>query len=198
MPQLHRLTVRAQSFLDSVTAPSLKSLTLVDTVARIMSSRTLFVRLGDFLHRSKCALTALDFFWRGTLDELFIILSSMPTLESLWCRSDLDITFYEWMKLPSSMLPMLRTFSLQPDPFTTLLPCLLSPHADAIPIIEMVESRLAGGMLESVNVGCLVVKTLDDGTKKRLTALNALSHVKVEIEEFSIKRIRSNFDRYII
>ncbi|KAK0184131.1 hypothetical protein F5146DRAFT_1006816 [Armillaria mellea] len=146
-----------------------------------MSSRTLFLQLGDFFHRSKCALTAIDFFWHGTLDEFFVILSSMPTLESLSCHSDLDMAFYEWMK---------------PNTSTNLLAALLSPHADAIPIIDMVESRLASGTLESVNVGCLMVKILGEGAKMRLAALNALSGVKVEVEEFSIKRIGSNLGRY--
>lgn len=122
--------------------------------------------------------------------------SSIPALESLLFHSDLDIAFYEWMKLPSPILPILRIFSLQPSISINLLAALLSLHADVIPIIAMVESRLAGGVLKSVNVGRLVVKILGDGAKRRLKALNASSHVKVEIEELSMKRIGSNFSRH--
>ncbi len=114
MPQLHRLTIRAPSFLDSITAPNPNSLTLVDSTVLIPPPRPLSLRLGDFLHRSKCVFTAFDLFWHGTLDELFIILSSMLTLESLSCHNDLNMAFYERMKLPSSILPRLRAFSLRP------------------------------------------------------------------------------------
>ncbi|PBK64993.1 hypothetical protein ARMSODRAFT_449516 [Armillaria solidipes] len=186
MPQLHHLAIRAPSFLDSITAPNLNSLSLVDSTIHVPPPRPLSLRLGDFLHRSKCVLTAFDLFWHGTLDELFIILSSMPTLESLSCHNDLDMAFYERMKSPSSILPRLRAFSLQPSTSTAsrLLRALLSDaHADATPVIDMVESRLAGGVLESVNIGCLVVKILGKRAKKRLAALNALPQVRVEIEQ---------------
>ncbi|KAK0241025.1 hypothetical protein EDD85DRAFT_817361 [Armillaria nabsnona] len=187
MPQLHRLAIRAPSFLDSITAPNLNSLSLVDSTVPIPPPRPLSLRLGDFLHRSECVLTAFEFFWRGTLDELFIILSSMPMLESLSCHSDLDMAFYERMKLPSSILPRLRAFSLQPSASigSRLLQALLESdaHADATPFIDMVESRLVGGKLESVYVGCLVVRILGNEAKKRLAALNALPQVKIEIEQ---------------
>lgn len=168
MPQLHRLTIRAPSFLDSITAPNPNSLTLVDSTVLIPPPRPLSLRLGDFLHRSKCVFTAFDLFWHGTLDELFIILSSMLTLESLSCHNDLNMAFYERMKLPSSILPRLRAFSLRPSTSiaSRLLRALLESD-DATPVIDVIESRLAGGMLESAYVGCLVVKILGKGAKKR-------------------------------
>lgn len=187
MAQLRRLTLHTPSFLDSITAPNLYSLTLIEDIASIHSPRTLFPRLSNFLDRSKCALTALDLFWHGTLDELFVILSNMPTLESLSCHPNLDMAFYERMKLPSSILPMLRTFSLQHR--TTLSDRLFASfffHTDAFPLIDMVESRLAGGMLESVNVGRLMVEFLSKGEKRKLTALNTLPRVKVDIVQVPV------------
>ncbi|KAK0207683.1 hypothetical protein IW262DRAFT_1418807 [Armillaria fumosa] len=167
MAQLRHLTLYTPSFLESITAPNLHSLMLIEDIASIHSPRTLFPRLSNFLDGSKSALTALDLFWHGTLDELFVILSNMPTLESLSCHPNLDMGFYKRMKLPSSILPMLRTFSLQRH--TTLSDRLFAGfffHTDAFHLIDMVESRLMGGMLESVNVGRLVVEFLSKGEKR--------------------------------
>ncbi|KAK0207475.1 hypothetical protein IW262DRAFT_534147 [Armillaria fumosa] len=184
MAQLRDLKLRAPFVLECITAPNLYSLTLMESIY-MNSRRSLFLRLGDFLHRSNCALTALDFFGYDTLDKLLTILSSIPTLESLSCLCDLNMTFYERMSL---ILPKLRILSLHPTTSTRLFRGVFVSHADAIPLIDMVESRLAGGVLESVNVGCVAVKSLSEREKERLAALNALPRVRVDIIHFQAIR----------
>ncbi len=199
MPHLHRLElVYASSFLDSVYAQNLKSLTLVcNSVEAFMSHAP---PLADFLHRSKCALTNLDLSWRGSVDELLIILSGIPTLESFTCRSDLNTVFYERMTLPSTILPRLRAFSLQLRESIIRLANLRRgprPVVDATSVIDMVESRLSGGVLQSVDVRYIMVDYLSEGSKKRLSNLNATPCVAIEIEQFSADLVQSRICRYI-
>ncbi|KAK0462278.1 uncharacterized protein EV420DRAFT_1523903 [Desarmillaria tabescens] len=192
MPQLRRLAVHVPSFLDHMTARNLKSLTV--------KGKSIMGPLADFLDRSKCALTDFDVSWHGTVDELFIILSSMPTLESLTCRRrDLNMSFYERMKLPSTILPRLRSFSLRINDSSTRLLNLLYMHhrvtVDAVPIIDMVESRLAGGVLENVDISYMMVNVLSEDSQRRLSNLNALPHINVEIEPFSVGLLQSRINR---
>ncbi|PBK64932.1 hypothetical protein ARMSODRAFT_961522 [Armillaria solidipes] len=199
MPHLHRLElVYASSFLHSMHAQNLKSLTLICNYIEAYLSHA--SPLADFLHRSKCALTDLDLFWRGSVDELLTILSRIPTLESFTCRSDLNTIFYERMKSPSTILPRLRAFSLQTRESITRLVNLsrgTRPVADATSVIDMVESRLSGGVLQSVDIRYIMVDYLSEGSKRRLSNLNATPCVAVEIEKFSDDLVQSRIRRYI-
>lgn len=49
----------------------------------------------------------------------------------------------------------------------------------------MIESMLAGGILESINVGLVVVNVLSEAASKRLSILNATPGVRVEIRQWS-------------
>ncbi|KAK0431025.1 hypothetical protein EV421DRAFT_1855580 [Armillaria borealis] len=184
MPHLHRLElVYASSFLHSMHAQNLKSLTLICNYIEAYLSHA--SPLADFLHRSKCALTNLDL---------------IPTLESFTCRSDLNTVFYERMKSPSTILPRLRAFSLQIRESITRLVNLsrgTRPVADATSVIDMVESRLSGGMLKSVDIRYIMVDYLSEGSKSRLSNLNATPCVAVEIEKFSDDLVQSRIRRYI-
>ncbi|KAK0462298.1 uncharacterized protein EV420DRAFT_1180934 [Desarmillaria tabescens] len=174
MPQLRHLTAH-ESFLDSVTASSLKSLKAMEEFSTRTSAD--IPSLVGFLHRSQCALTDLSIKWRGSHDELVIILSGLPMLEALSLRSGFDISFYMRMKLPSSILPRLRAFShwvYIPPAFS------IAPDADVAAIIDMVESRLAGGMLKSVDIETMK-QAINKDLRKRLASINALPNVKVRI-----------------
>ncbi|SJL18123.1 uncharacterized protein ARMOST_21695 [Armillaria ostoyae] len=188
----------ASSFLHSMHAQNLKSLTLICNYIEAYLSHA--SPLADFLHRSKCALTNLDLFWHGSVDKLLTILSRIPTLESFTCRSDLNMVFYERMKSPSTILPRLRTFSLQIRESITRLVNLsrgTRPIADATSVIDMVESRLSGGVLQSVDIRYIMVDYLSEGSKRRLSNLNVTPCVAVEIEKFSDDLVQSRIHRYI-
>ncbi len=188
MTRLLQLQVDAPCFLDAITAPNIEHLTVMDKAfAEFMFPTSFF---PDFIRRSKCSLTDLVLHWNGNTEDLFAILSSVPTLESLSCDGDFEVPFYEGMKSPTSMLPMLRALSLQrhvehsrlPVQFITRLP---APMADATPVIEMVESRLASGVLQSVSVSDVVVNVLSDMAKGRVAVLNVTPGVKVDIQQFA-------------
>ncbi|PBK64992.1 hypothetical protein ARMSODRAFT_961570 [Armillaria solidipes] len=188
MTRLLQLQVDAPCFLDAITALNLKRLTVMDKAfAEFMFPTSFF---PDFIRRSGCSLTDLVLHWNGSTEDLFVILASVPTLESLSCDGDFEVLFYERTKSPTSVLPRLRALNLQrhvehsrlPVQFITKLPV---PIADATPVIEMVESRLASGVLQSVSVSDVVVNTFSDMAKGRVAILNATPGVKVDIQQFA-------------
>ncbi|KAK0241024.1 hypothetical protein EDD85DRAFT_387172 [Armillaria nabsnona] len=187
MPRLCTLEMSTSPLLDAITAPNLKSLTLTNKCFVRSSSRV--PPIVDFIRRSGCSLTNLELHWNGTADELFDALPSMLTVESLsFFHNSFKVAFDTRMKSLSSVLPRLRTFSLQRDVVVRHRECWvnkLDPFPDAIPIIDVIESMFAGGILESINVGLVVVNVLSEAASERLSILNATPGVRVEIRQWS-------------
>ncbi|KAK0462297.1 uncharacterized protein EV420DRAFT_1180935 [Desarmillaria tabescens] len=185
MKKLHQLQVLAPLFLGAITAPNVKSLVVMNKAFAEFRFPTSFI--PDFIRRSGCALTELVLHWNDTTEELFRILSSVPTLESLSCHGRLDVAFYEGMKSPSPLLPNLRALNLQRQvdvhrrfQFVTKPTTIV----DATPVIDMVESRLASEVLQSVSISDVVVNVFRDAAKARLARLNEIPGVKVDIRQF--------------
>ncbi|PBK95039.1 hypothetical protein ARMGADRAFT_1028472 [Armillaria gallica] len=98
------LEVSTPHLLDGITAPNLMSLTVMNKSSIISSSRV--PQILDFIRRSGCSLTNLELHWNGTADELFDVLSSTPTVESLSLfHNDFKVAFDKRMKLLPSLLP---------------------------------------------------------------------------------------------
>ncbi|KAK0475375.1 hypothetical protein IW261DRAFT_1493798 [Armillaria novae-zelandiae] len=188
MPRLCELEVSTWHVLDAITAPNLRSLTVTN---KSFITRTPFrvPPIVDFIRRSGFPLTNLELHWDGTADELFDLLHSMPTVESLsFFHNYFEVAFDTRMKSLSSVLPKLRAFSVQRDGAVRhreRFANMLVPLLDAIPVIDVIESMLAGGILESVNIGLVVVDVLSEAARKRLSILNATPGVTVEIRQWS-------------
>ncbi|KAK0467493.1 hypothetical protein IW261DRAFT_1519569 [Armillaria novae-zelandiae] len=188
MPRLCELEASTWHVLDAITAPNLRSLTVTN---KSFITRTPFrvPPIVDFIRRSGCPLTNLELHWDGTADELFDLLHSMPTVESLsFFHNYFEVAFDTRMKSLSSVLPKLRAFSIQRDGAVRhreRFVNMLVPLLDAIPVIDVIESMLAGGILESVNIGLVVVDVLSEAARKRLSILNATPGVTVEIRQWS-------------
>ncbi|KAK0431387.1 hypothetical protein EV421DRAFT_2041264 [Armillaria borealis] len=120
MPRLCKLKVSTARLLDAITAPNLTSLTVMKK--SLITSFSRVPPIVDFIRRSGCPLTNLELHWNGTADELFDVLPSMLTVESLsFFHNSFEVAFDTRMKSVSSVLPRLRTFSLQRD-VVTLFP----------------------------------------------------------------------------
>ncbi|KAK0475395.1 hypothetical protein IW261DRAFT_1493865 [Armillaria novae-zelandiae] len=175
MPRLCELEVSTWHMLDAITAPNVRIPFRVPPIV-------------DFIRRSGCPLTNLELHWDGTANELFDLLRSMPTVESLsFFHNYFEVAFDTRMKSLSSVSPKLRAFSLQRDGAVRhrqRLVNTLVPFPDAIPVIDVIESMLAGGILESVNIGLVVVDVLSEAAGKRLSILNATPGVTVEIRQW--------------
>ncbi|PBK64994.1 hypothetical protein ARMSODRAFT_1006846 [Armillaria solidipes] len=187
MPRLCKLEVSTARLLDAITAPNLTSLAVMKKSLITSSSRV--PPIVDFIRRSGCSLTNLELHWNGTADELFDVLPSMLTVESLsFFHNSFEVAFDTRMKSVSSVLPRLRAFSLQRDVVVRHREHWvkkLDPFPDAIPVIDVIESMLAGGILESIHVGLVVVDVLSEAARERLSILNATPGVKVEIRQWS-------------
>ncbi|KAK0207474.1 hypothetical protein IW262DRAFT_1498602 [Armillaria fumosa] len=188
MPRLCKLEVSTSHMLDAITAPNLTSLTVTNKSFIIRSSSRV-PPIVDFIRRSGCSLTNLELHWDGTADELFDVLPSMSTVESLsFFHYNFKVAFDTRMKSLSSVLPKLRAFSLQRGVVVRHRQHFVNellPFPDAIPVIDLIENMLAGGILESVNIGLVVVDVLSEVAKERLSILNATPGVMVEIRQWS-------------
>ncbi len=187
LPRLWKLEVSTARLLDAITAPNLTSLTVMKK--SLITSFSRVPPIVDFIRRSGCSLSHLELHWNGTADELFDVLPSMLTVESLsFFHNSFEVAFDTRMKSISSVLPRLRAFSLQRDVVVRHREHWvqkLDPFPDAIPVIDVIESMLAGGILESINVGLVVVDVLSEAARERQSILNATPGVKVEIRQWS-------------
>ncbi len=198
MPRLCKLLASTAPLLDVIIAPNLKSLTVMNT--HYASSSSHVHPVSNFIRRSGCSLTNLELHWNGTANELFNLLSSIPTLESLSLfHNDFKVAFDEGMKLLPSVLPKLRALSIHRDVIVRNRQRLvnkLDPFPDATPVIDTIQSIIAGGVLESVNVGLVVVDVFSNVARQRLFVLNSSPRVKVEIRQWSSDLMAwSNWDR---
>ncbi|KAK0431445.1 hypothetical protein EV421DRAFT_168988 [Armillaria borealis] len=159
MPRLCKLLVGIPPLLDVIIAPNLKLLTVMNNYNP--SSSPHVHPVSNFIRRSGCSLTNLELHWNGTANELFNLLSSIPTLESLSLfHSDFKVAFDKGMKLLPSVLPKLRALSIHRDVIVRNRERLVKPldlFPDATPVIDTIQSIIAGGVLESVSVGLVVV-----------------------------------------
>lgn len=198
MPRLCKLEVSTPHLLDGITAPNLMSLTVMNKSSIISSSRV--PPILDFIRRSGCSLTNLELHWNGTADELFDVLSSTPTVESLSLfHNDFKVAFDKRMKLLPSLLPKLRALSIHRDVIVRhrhRLVNKLHPFPDAIPVIDTIQSIIADSVLESVSVGLVVVYDFSNVARQRLSILNTSPRVKVEIRQWCSDLVAwSNWDR---
>ncbi|PBK92040.1 hypothetical protein ARMGADRAFT_1013765 [Armillaria gallica] len=175
MPTLEHLSLTGDTgALDCISAPHLDSLRITGDLSwtKIRSDHS-GSHVFEFLRHSKCSVRTMNIKWRGTHDDLVTILSLTPSLQFLQCSIAFNRAFLESM---SSLIPNLRTLTLQ---FHYIIS---SPHVKLI--LDMVESRLAGGILKHVRIRP-VGKTNIKMFAERLAALNELPDVSVRLGDIS-------------
>ncbi|KAK0460148.1 uncharacterized protein EV420DRAFT_1535313 [Desarmillaria tabescens] len=175
MPFLQDLEVGGVDMLNVITAPNISTLRLTGSAYPQALPNT---SVPDFLHRSRCSLVALDLTFCTNID-LIDILSNIQSLHSF----SVSVFFGEElsgllvkMKSDSSFLPKLQELNLSIDQFRTGV----ESNCYAELILDVVESRIAGGALKSVTVEPMNVE-MKKISKSRLDALNALPNVNIKL-----------------
>ncbi|SJL15954.1 uncharacterized protein ARMOST_19466 [Armillaria ostoyae] len=177
MPALEYLSLKGNiGALDCISAPHLESLRIISDLSCMSSTKKDSDPSGsyvlEFLRHSKCSVRTMNIKWRGTHDDLAAILSLTPSLESLGCHMPFNRAFLESI---SSLIPNLRTLTLSFH---------LISFPDVKLILDMVESRLAGGILKCVHIR-QVGKNIIKMFAERLATLNEPPDVSVRLGDIS-------------
>ncbi|PBK58906.1 hypothetical protein ARMSODRAFT_1091019 [Armillaria solidipes] len=177
MPALEYLLLKGNiGTLDCISTPHLESLRIISDLSHMSCTKKYSDPSGshilEFLRHSKCLVHTMNIKWHGTHDDLATILSLMLSLESLGCHMPFNRAFLE--SIPS-LIPNLHTLTLSFHPIS---------FPDVKLIFDMVESRLAGGILKCIHtrqVGKNIIKMFAE----RLATLNELPDVSVRLGDTS-------------
>ncbi|KAK0430268.1 hypothetical protein EV421DRAFT_1859621, partial [Armillaria borealis] len=177
MPALEYLSLKGNiGALDCISAPHLESLRIISDLSHMSWTKKYSDPSGshvlEFLRHSKCSVHTMNIKWRGTHDDLAAILSLTPSLESLECHMPFNRAVLESI---SSLIPNLHTLTLSFH---------LISFPDVKLILDMVESRLAGGILKCVHIR-QVGKNIIKMFAERLATFNKPPDVSVRLGDIS-------------
>lgn len=170
---LMHLDTDVPDVLKAITSPALKYLSFRGSIPEPkVSSKTYII---PFLLRSQSyQLIDLDLLWSGTTEDVVEILSHIPTLQSLTIYFSFNEGFFVMMKSTLSFLPQLRKLRLYGHGYGN--------SWDGNVVLDMVEARLAGRVLQIVDIGPLSIKR-GNISQPRLYALNAVSNVSIRFTD---------------
>ncbi|KAK0443288.1 hypothetical protein EV421DRAFT_1805936 [Armillaria borealis] len=175
MLSLRRLESNCSRILKVITAPALNYLSL--RRSRLVQEPEALSEafILSFLIRSQCSeLTNVELLWWGNLENAVDMLSHIPTLRSLSINFNFKESFFITMKSPSSFLPQLRKLKLGGH--------CRDATWDSNIVLDMVESRIADGMLQSVDIGPISIER-GSVSQPRLDALNAVPNVCIKFSD---------------
>ncbi|KAK0186899.1 hypothetical protein F5146DRAFT_147753 [Armillaria mellea] len=176
---LKRLESDCPHILKVTTAPALNYLSLrrsrcLERESGVESSKAFII---PFLIRSRCSkLTDVELLLWNHFEDAVNILFHMPTLRSLSINFSLEESFFIMMKSSSSFLPQLQKLKFGE--------CCCYAMWDSDINLDMVESRMVAGALQSVDIGPIFAER-GSATQLRLDALNAMPNVRIKFSDES-------------
>ncbi|KAK0184136.1 hypothetical protein F5146DRAFT_1006822 [Armillaria mellea] len=162
MPRLCKLEVSPSHLLDAITAPSSTSLIAMNKSFIRSSSRG--PTIVDFISQSGSSLTDLELHRNSTAGELFDSVPWHVDMSSPYhsFHNNYKVAFDTRMKSLSSVLPKRDLVVCHQK----RLARNLNPFPDAIPAMDVIESMLADGKVESINVGLILVNVSSEGARE--------------------------------
>ncbi|KAK0227317.1 hypothetical protein EDD85DRAFT_940192 [Armillaria nabsnona] len=119
-------------------------------------------------------LIEVDLLWWGNFGDAVDILSHIPALQSLSINFNFKASFFIMMKSTPSFLPQLQKLKLGGH---------CCEHTwDSNVVLDMVESRIADGVLQSVDIGPITI-IRGSVSRPRLDALNAVPNVCIKFSD---------------
>ncbi len=175
MSSLKRFESDCPDILKVITAPALNYLSLRRSSLIREPGASSGAFIISFLIRSQCSeLIDVDLLWWGNFVDAVDILSHVPTLQSLSINFNFKASFFIMMKSTPSFLPLLQKLKLGGH---------CCEHTwDSNVVLDMVESRIADGALQSVDIGPITIER-GSVSQPKLDALNAMPNVCIKFSD---------------